>query len=194
MNEQINDKTGFDIVIANPPYVNLGYGIFENATVSTVITVFSKLSIASNDILLYQLERNEKGQISFIQQDNKLPYSQIKSTPQFLYSFTKAVSINIKTKPLKELVDFSLGIKTSDDKKFIIDYKKDDSTYLMLRGKNIRQYEHDKPSEYIWYKPNLMMKKVGAGPRKLEYFLKDKILIQGICNGVLRCYAICKHN
>jgi hypothetical protein len=263
MNEFVSDKTGFDIVIANPPYVNianisdevyrsyiqanyktvknksdlysvfiekayflskenakicfiypktwmgsdsfskyrefitnnfrihniinLGYGIFENATVSTVITVFSKISIASNDILLYQLERNEKGQISFIQQDNKLPYSQIKSTPQFLYSFTKAVSINIKTKPLKELVDFSLGIKTSDDKKFIIDYKKDDSTYLMLRGKNIRQYEHDKPSEYIWYKPNLMMKKVGAGPRKLEYFLKDKILIQGICNGVLRC-------
>lgn len=167
--------------------INLGYGIFENATVSTVITVFTKLSISSNDILLYQLERNEKGQISFIQQDNKLPYSQIKSTPQFLFSFTKAVSLNIKTKPLKELVDFSLGIKTSDDKKFIIDYKKDDSTYLMLRGKNIRKYEHDKPSEYIWYKPNLMMKKVGAGPRKLEYFLKDKILIQGICNGVLRC-------
>ncbi len=263
MNESVSDKTGFDIVIANPPYVNianisdevyrsyiqanyktvknksdlysvfiekahflskenaiicfiypktwmgsdsfskyrefitnnfrihniinLGYGIFENATVSTVITVFSKLSISSHDILLFQLERNEKGQINFIQQDNKLPYSQIKSTPQFLFSFTKAVTLNIKTKPLKELVDFSLGIKTSDDKKFIIDYKKDDSTYLMLRGKNIRKYEHDKPSEYIWYKPNLMMKKVGAGPRKLEYFLKDKILIQGICNGVLRC-------
>ena len=80
-----------------------------------------------------------------------------------------------------------MGIKTSDDNKFIIDYKKDDSTYLMLRGKNIRKYEHDKPTEYIWYKPNLMMKKVGAGPRKLEYFLKDKILIQGICNGILRC-------
>ena len=263
MNETVIDKTGFDIVIANPPYVNianisdevyrsyiqanyktvknksdlysvfiekahflskenakicfiypktwmgsdsfskyrefitnnfkihniinLGYGIFENATVSTVITVFSKLSISSYDISLYQLERNEKGQINFIQQDNKLPYSQIKSTPQFLFSFTKAVSLKIKTKPLKELVDFSLGIKTSDDKKFIINYKKDDSTYLMLRGKNIRKYEHDKPSEYIWYKPNLMMKKVGAGPRKLEYFLKDKILIQGICNGVLRC-------
>lgn len=263
MNESVSDKTGFDIVIANPPYVNianisdevyrsyiqanyktvknksdlysvfiekayflskenakicfiypktwmgsdsfskyrefitnnfrihniinLGYGIFENATVSTVITVFSKSSISSNDILLYQLERNENGQISFIQQDNKLPYSQIKSTPQFLFSFTKPVSLIIKTKPLKELVDFSLGIKTSDDKKFIIDYKKDDSTYLMLRGKNIRKYEHDKPSEYIWYKPNLMMKKVGAGPRKLEYFLIDKILIQGICNGVLRC-------
>jgi type I restriction-modification system DNA methylase subunit len=158
MNETVIDKTGFDIVIANPPYVNianisdevyrsyiqanyktvknksdlysvfiekahflskenakicfiypktwmgsdsfskyrefitnnfkihniinLGYGIFENATVSTVITVFSKLSISSYDISLYQLERNEKGQINFIQQDNKLPYSQIKSTPQ----------------------------------------------------------------------------------------------------------------
>ena len=104
-----------------------------------------------------------------------------------MFSFTKAVDLKIETKPLKEIVDFSLGIKTSDDNKFIIDYKKDDSTYLMLRGKNIRKYEHDKPTEYIWYKPNLMMKKVGAGPRKLEYFLKDKILIQGICNGILRC-------
>lgn len=263
MNEQIADKIGFDIVIANPPYVNianisdnvyrsyiqanyktvknksdlysvfiekahflskenakvcfiypktwmgsdsfsryrefitnnyrihniinLGYGIFENATVSTVITVFSKLSVSANDICLFQLDRNEKGQISFIQQDNKLSYSQILSTPQYLFSFTKAVDLKIETKPLKEIVDFSLGIKTSDDNKFIIDYKKDDSTYLMLRGKNIRKYEHDKPTEYIWYKPNLMMKKVGAGPRKLEYFLKDKILIQGICNGILRC-------
>ena len=167
--------------------INLGYGIFDNATVSTVITVFSKLIVSQNDILLYQLERNGNGQINFIKQENILKYSQIKSTPQYLFSFTKAVVLKIKTKPLKELVDFSLGIKTSDDTKFIIDYKKDDSTFLMLRGKNIRKYEHDKPSEYIWYKPNLMMKKVGAGPRKLEYFLQEKILIQGICNGVLRC-------
>jgi len=167
--------------------INLGYGIFENATVSTVITVFSRLAVSSNDIILFQLERNAKGQISFIEQENKLSYSQIKSTPQYLFSFTKAVILRISIKPFKEIVDFSLGIKTSDDDKFIIDFKKDDSTYLMLRGKNIRKYEHDKPTEYIWYKPNLMMKKVGAGPRKLEYFLKDKILIQGICNGILRC-------
>ena len=167
--------------------INLGYGVFENATVSTVITIFSKLSVTSNEIKLFQFVKNEKGKTCFIEQENKLSYSQIKSTPLYLFSFIKSISIKIKTKPLKELVDFSLGIKTSNDKKFIINYKKDDSTYLMLRGKNIRKYEHDIPSEYIWYKPNIMMKKVGAGPRKLEYFSQDKILIQGICNGILRC-------
>ena len=167
--------------------INLGYGIFENATVSTVISIFSKLNVDSNEILLFQIERDENGQISFIEQENKLAYSQIKSSPQYLFSFTKPILLRIKTKNLIKLVDFSLGIKTSNDRKFIIDFKKDDSTFLMLRGKNIRKYEYDKPSEYIWYKPNLMMRKVGAGPRKLEYFLNDKILIQGICNGILRC-------
>lgn len=167
--------------------INLGYGVFENATVSTVITLFSKLTVNSNEILLYQLERNANGQINFNKLDNILKYSQIKSTPLYLFSFTKSIDLKIKTKPLMDLVDFSLGIKTSNDKRFIIDYKKDNATFLMLRGKNIRKYEHDEPSEYIWYKPNLMMEKVGAGPRKLEYFLQNKILIQGICNGVLRC-------
>jgi adenine-specific DNA-methyltransferase len=167
--------------------INLGYGIFDNATVSTVISLFSKESIDEHSIELYQLEKNPEGQSIFNRQENRLSYSQIKSTPQFLYSFEKQIDIKIKTVPLSNLIDFSLGIKTSDDSKFIIDFKKDNDTYPMLRGKNIRRYEHDKPTEFIWYKPHLMMKKVGAGPRRLEYFLQEKILIQGICNGVIRC-------
>ncbi|NLT51757.1 MAG: N-6 DNA methylase [Ignavibacteria bacterium] len=167
--------------------INLGYGIFENATVSTVITMFTKEKINQHKILLYQSARNVSGSIHFIEQENKLSYTQINSKPQRLFSFTKAVNIKIKTKDLIELVDFSLGIKTSNDKKFITNKKNDDETYPLLRGKNISRYSYQWTNEYIWYKPKLMMKKVGAGPRRLEYFLQDKILVQGICNSILRC-------
>ena len=39
--------------------------------------------------------------------------------------------------------------------------------------------------EWIWYRPDLFMEKVGAGPRKLENFLvKKKILIQDIAQEI----------
>jgi adenine-specific DNA-methyltransferase len=167
--------------------VNLGYGIFENATVSTVISIFSKESVSDNEIDLYQSFKDETGKNIFKLQSNKLSYQQIKSSPHFLFSFEEHINFKIKTLNLGNFVEFSLGIKTSEDSKFILDFKKDEDTYPMLRGKNIRRYNHDVPKEYIWYKPELMMKKVGAGPRKLEYFTQKKILIQSICNSVIRC-------
>lgn len=167
--------------------VNLGYGIFENATVSTLITLFSKDPVSENNILLYELKKDNIGKFNYVMKNHHLTYKQIKSTPYNLYSFTKPFKFSVKTKKLDDYIEFSLGVKTSNDKKFILDHKKDDSTFHLLRGKNIRRYEHDQPVEYIWYQPELMMRKKGAGPRRKEYFLTPKILIQGICNGVLRC-------
>jgi len=167
--------------------INLGYGVFENATVSTIISISSKQKIDKNDIKLSNISKGVEGNMKFIEQDFKLTYDQIRSTPLYLYSFTKPIDIGTEIVKLGELIEFSLGIKTSDDKKFILDFKKDSDTFPMLRGKNIRRYEHDKPTEYIWYKPQLMMRKVGAGPRKIEYFKTDKILIQSICNNILHC-------
>jgi hypothetical protein len=167
--------------------INLGYGVFENATVSTIISVFSRDFVENQNIELFQLEKSLEGKTFFKKQINNLSYQQIKSTSQFLFSLEKQINLRIDLVPLGDLIEFSLGVKTSDDKKFIVNFKKDNDTFPMLRGKNIRKYEHDSPKEFIWYKPHLMMKKVGAGPRRIEYFQQEKILIQGICNGVIRC-------
>jgi type I restriction-modification system DNA methylase subunit len=167
--------------------INLGYGVFRNATVSTIISVFSKKAVTENEIELYQSEKDNLNNTSFARLRNVLKYSQIKSTDKYLFSFLDQIKLNIDFVTLGSFMEFSLGIKTSDDKTFIIDYKKDDDAYLLLKGKNLKRYEHDNPSNYIWYKPKLMMKKVGAGPRNKNDFFKEKILIQAICNGNLKC-------
>ena len=59
----------------------------------------------------------------------------------------------------------------------------------MLRGRQIGKYHYPKPSEYIWYKPALMMEKDGAGPRKLDYFKNEKIFIQDVAQSIIAFYC-----
>ena len=43
--------------------------------------------------------------------------------------------------------------------------------------------------KWIWYMPKLMMEKVGAGPRRPEYFLTPKLLFREITGGgIMACY------
>jgi hypothetical protein len=67
--------------------------------------------------------------------------------------------------------------------------KIDNDCYPMLRGRDISRYFYNKPKEYIWYRPELMMEKVGAGPRRLEYFLNEKIFIQDISKSIISFYT-----
>ena len=86
---------------------------------------------------------------------------------------------------LGDYAKFSLGVKTSDDKKFILDYKKDINSFKMLRGKDIGRFFSNFNSKFIWYKPELMLLKKGAGVRKKDYFLSDKkILIKDIAKNI----------
>jgi len=59
----------------------------------------------------------------------------------------------------------------------------------MLRGRDISRYYHHQPKEFIWYKPEFMMQKKGAGPRKLEYFANEKIFIQDVAQSIISFYS-----
>ena len=86
---------------------------------------------------------------------------------------------------LGDIAEFSLGIKTSNDKKFISNSPFPEDSYRLIRGRNIQRYNTPLSQEWIWYRPDLFMEKVGAGPRKLENFLvKKKILIQDIAQEI----------
>ena len=134
--------------------VNLGYGVFENATVSTVIGIFSKEKTLENVIDLF--ETNSDGQI--IKSKICLSYETIKKNYNN-FSFTEQIKIESNTKNLGQVIRFSLGIKTSNDELFIKERKIDNDCYLMLRGKNIKRYYNVATTEFLWYKPELMMKK-----------------------------------
>lgn len=254
MNENVAKKVGFDIVIGNPPYVNIAnlkddvyrnylkskfkvtknktdlYAYFlekgkdllkENgtltfiipnswlgtdsfsllrkmfieetkinsivkcpsdvfdATVTTVIISFLNKIVKKNEFKLLELKNKE-----FITY-GKTTYDIIKNKVSLGFSFKQEIKINKYDDKLGDIAKFSLGIKTSDDNKFILNIKNDQDCFPLLRGKDINRYYSTYKDKWIWYKPDLMMKKTGAGPRKREIFTAPKkILIKDVATEI----------
>ncbi len=156
--------------------VKLSLGVFVDATVTPVLIILKKEKIGKDHkIELIEYKDSKFGAIS-----NNLTYERIRNSPNYNFSFGTEISFNVPVVKLGDIAKFSLGIKTSDDKRFIINNKKDKDTYPLLRGKDIGRYFYKYANKWIWYKPELMMEKVGAGPRKLEYFLREKILFKDV--------------
>jgi len=160
--------------------VKLPNTVFADAVVVPII-IFNEKNIDTNHntIKLVSYE-NEV----FNPMDYGINIQDVLNRHNYTLSLNRNIKFKIETKILKDIAKFSLGIKTSNDKRFILNEKIDEDCYLMLRGRDISKYYHNEPSEYIWYKPNLMLEKKGAGVRKLEYFLTEKILIQEIAKSI----------
>ena len=147
--------------------VDLPDKVFENATVKTCIILFSKGTV-------------------FYKMDHSLTYKNIKRYDNYPFSFEQGIDLSkVEVVALGDIAEFSLGIKTSNDKKFISNSPFPEDSYRLIRGRNIQRYNTPLSQEWIWYRPDLFMEKVGAGPRKLENFLvKQKILIQDIAQEI----------
>jgi hypothetical protein len=250
LNEQINSNAGFDIVIGNPPYVNIAnlkddvyreylkaeYKVSKNKTdlyafflekgrnllkekatltfiipnswlgtesfsllrkmfieetklnyvvkcpsdvfdaaVTTVIISFNNDLVIENEIRLYELRNKE------FTSTGKTNYETIRKKVSYGFSFNEEVKIEKCDDKLGDIALFSLGIKTSNDKRFIFDAKKNKDCFELLRGKDFNRYSCTYNDKWIWYRPDLMMEKNGAGPRKKEIFtVPEKILIKDI--------------
>ncbi|WP_162510786.1 Eco57I restriction-modification methylase domain-containing protein, partial [Treponema endosymbiont of Eucomonympha sp.] len=160
--------------------VKLPAGVFHDATVTTILLFFQKTVVDKNHkIALKYLAGNE-----FLSFDFSLPYARIYASPNFAFNFNKEVAIKVPYIKLEKLAEFSLGIKTSDDKKFISNFLINAEYYPLLRGKDTARYSYIFHNKYIWYRPDLMAKKVGAGPRHLEYFLTPKIVIKDVATSI----------
>ncbi len=82
---------------------------------------------------------------------------------------------------LYEVLKFSRGIKTSDDKRFLSFEYKSDQYQKVIRGRNIKGYIIDYANEYIWYRPDLMKEKVGSLPHSKEVFeVSEKLITQRV--------------
>ena len=82
---------------------------------------------------------------------------------------------------LSSIVEFSRGIKTSNDKRFIVNEKQNDDCKKVFRGKNIKAYSLNWNKEYIWYRPDLMREKVGCVPYTKDFFeTPEKLITQRV--------------
>ena len=83
--------------------------------------------------------------------------------------------------PLENVIQFSRGIKTSDDKRFVGVDKLNDEYKPVYRGKNIKAYKLKWNNEYIWYRPDLMKEKVGSVSYSKKFFeVDEKIVTQRV--------------
>jgi type I restriction-modification system DNA methylase subunit len=162
--------------------VELPPGVFEDAIVTTVLCFYQNtLPQANNNVEVYACIDKE-----FIKKDFVLSYEQILNNPNSSFAFEKTFSLeNVPCKKLSEIASFSLGIKTSDDARFVFDEPIDDTCYKFIRGRNISRWSHPYNDEWIWYQPSLICEKPGGRPRVLENFLVDrKIVIQDIATQI----------
>lgn len=162
--------------------VKLPSGIFEEAIVTTVLCFYvNTIPRSSNFIEIYAYENNK-----FIKKDFVLYYSQILKNPNTSFAFEKTVSLeNVPCKALGEIASFSLGIKTSDDARFVFKEKIDETCYPFIRGRNISRWSHPYSKEWLWYQPQMICEKPGGRPRVLENFLVEKkIVIQDIATQI----------
>ena len=153
----------------------------DNATVKTCIILFSKESVDLNTIIL--IDYNGK---VFSKMGYSLTYDSIKKFDNYPFSFDRNINLSkVASIKLGDIAGFSLGIKTSNDKKFISNIPFKEDCYHLIRGRNIQRYNTPISDEWIWYRPDLFMEKVGAGPRRIEYFTTSpKILIQDIATEI----------
>ena len=83
--------------------------------------------------------------------------------------------------PLSDFIRFSRGIKTSDDKRFIINEQRNFDCKKVYRGRNLKAYQLNWNGEYIWYRPDLMRQKVGCVPHTKEFFdVPEKLVTQRV--------------
>jgi len=160
--------------------VKLPSNVFIDAVVTTVILTFSKNrdTESNHNIIL-----SEYKDFSFETLPHQLLYSDIYKIESKTFSFEKRIDLDSEIK-LGDVAEFSLGVKTSDDKRFVFQNKESENHLPFLRGKNISKYSSSFQNEYIWYMPDLMKEKAGGRPRILEHFLKDKIIIQDVAKSI----------
>ena len=162
--------------------VELPPGVFEDAIVTTVLCFYINAKPNSNSVIdIYACINKE-----FVKKDFVLSYDQILKNPNSSFAFEKTISLeNVSCKKLSEIASFSLGIKTSDDARFVFEKPIDNTCYRFIRGRNISRWSHPSNNEWIWYQPALICEKPGGRPRVLENFLANKkIVIQDIATQI----------
>lgn len=153
----------------------MGFKVFKDAIVSTVVLICSP--------------KNDKVEVLNKNFETKF-FRPVKNLLESDYSIdlewdeekeTLYNRLKINTVPLAEILQFSRGIKTSDDKRFISTISKNDQFKKIYRGKNIKAYELNWAGEYIWYRPDLMREKVGSLPHSKEFFeVPEKLVTQRV--------------
>ncbi len=158
--------------------VDLDLGTFS-AIVKPMVVLVSNEKHKYGKIEIYNEEIEKVGEISLkeiLQESSLSLHTNVNQQQKAV--FKKIESNSIK---LENVIQFSRGIKTSDDKRFIHWQPKNSDYKKVFRGKNIKAYQLNWEGEYIWYRPDLMKEKVGSVSYSKDFFeVPEKLIIQRV--------------
>lgn len=159
--------------------------VFKEAQVETLIFLFEKcqkrLDRVNNKIKIGKLDIN--GRFISLGVKEQKEYYEKRIFDTIIGSDDYLITKIENQKPkLKDCVEFFYGLKTADDKKFIttkplnkIEYKK------LIRRRDISRYSIHFNNEFVFYKPELMIKnKPTARPGDPQRFEENKIIVMDI--------------
>lgn len=158
--------------------VDLEFGTFD-AIVKPMVVVISNAFGKYNSIEVFNdsFEKISEIKIAEILKDSTLSINTTLNKEQKrVFQVIEKDSI-----PLETIIQFSRGIKTSDDGRFIHTSAKNKEYKKVFRGKNIKGFEMNWNGEYVWYRPDLMKEKVGSVSYTKEFFeVPEKLVTQRV--------------
>ena len=158
--------------------VDLEFGTFD-AIVKPMVVVISNAFGKYNSIEVFNdsFEKISEIKIAEILKDSTLSINTTLNKEQKrVFQVIEKDSI-----PLENIIQFSRGIKTSDDGRFIHTSAKNKDYKKVFRGKNIKGFEMNWNGEYVWYRPDLMKEKVGSVSYTKEFFeVHEKLITQRV--------------
>lgn len=168
--------------------VNLNIGVFT-AIVRPLVILLKKDKEKDYKIKVYNFNFTLNSEIDINEILSKKDFSI--DTESSCFDKILFKKIELGAKPLGEIIQFTRGIKTSDDKRFVGESKKNDEYKKVFRGRNIKAYELNWRGEYIWYRPDLMREKEGCLPHTKELFeVPVKLITQRVNSSMQLLVAI----
>ncbi|MEI7463070.1 MAG: TaqI-like C-terminal specificity domain-containing protein, partial [Candidatus Taylorbacteria bacterium] len=168
----LNLEIGIFIAIVRPLVILLKKGKEKNYKIKVYDSKFTQTSEVNIDEILSKKDLAIDTESS---RSDKILFNKIESL----------------SKPLGEIIQFTRGIKTSDDKRFIGKNLINDEYKKIYRGKNIKAYELNWQGEYVWYRPDLMREKEGCLPHTKELFeVPVKLVTQRINSSMQLLVAV----
>lgn len=155
--------------------VELGFGVFKKVIVSTVVLICSP---KSREIDVYDDTFKLKFRIPTEEYVKNNMQIDLNWDPEIRIIYSKMFANSIS---LDKIIQFSRGIKTSDDSRFISNKALSKEYKKIYRGRNIKAYQLNWNGEFIWYRPDLMKEKVGCLPHSKEFFeVPEKLITQRV--------------
>ncbi|MCE9586315.1 N-6 DNA methylase [Candidatus Uhrbacteria bacterium] len=167
--------------------------VFQKATVETCIFRFERTESPTkeNEIVIESLDSG--GKVTFVR---NLQLLAIEQSHLYNFNLDSAATgdallekVRQKGSPLSEFINFQYGFKTADDKKFISEVSRYPEDKPFIRSAGVKKYHFDKPSEYVRYIPEEMIKNAKtARPGTKERFNSEKIVVARMGKALVASY------